>query len=71
MSNRNDFNSVMFNKKQYRLRKFKVVMGKGFIYSRRDGNSIRNPLNPKEVYTSKSKLRQRYKEAGVTEVGDA
>ena len=31
----------------------------------------RNPLNPKEVYTSKSKLRQRYKEAGVTEVGDA
>ena len=25
----------------------------------------RNPLNPNEVFTSKSKLRQRYKEAGV------
>lgn len=31
----------------------------------------RNPLNPKEVYTSKSKLREAYKAAGVTEVGDA
>lgn len=31
----------------------------------------RNPLNPKEVYTSKSKLRAAYKAAGVIEVGDA
>jgi hypothetical protein len=31
----------------------------------------RNPLNPSEVFTSKSKLRQRYREAGVVEVGDA
>jgi hypothetical protein len=31
----------------------------------------RNPLNPKEVYTSKSKLREAYKAAGVVEVGDA
>ena len=31
----------------------------------------RNPLNPKEVFTSKSKLRKRYQEAGVIEVGDA
>lgn len=31
----------------------------------------RNPLNPKEVYTSKRKLRDAYKAAGVIEVGDA
>ena len=31
----------------------------------------RNPLNPKEIYTSKSKLRAAYKAAGVIEVGDA
>lgn len=31
----------------------------------------RNPLNPKEVYTSKAKLRAVYKAAGVVEVGDA
>lgn len=31
----------------------------------------RNPLNPKEVYTSKSKLRAAYKAAGAIEVGDA
>ena len=31
----------------------------------------RNPLNPKEVYTSKSKLRAAYKAAGAVEVGDA
>ena len=29
----------------------------------------RNPLNPKEVYTSKSKLRAVYKAAGAVEVG--
>ena len=28
-----------------------------------------NPLNPKEIFTSKAALRQRYKEAGVDEVG--
>lgn len=32
---------------------------------------IRNPLNPKEVYTSKSKLRAAYRAAGAVEVGDA
>ena len=31
----------------------------------------KNPLNPREIYTSKSKLRQAYKDAGVIEVGDA
>lgn len=31
----------------------------------------RNPLNPKEIYTSKSKLRQAYKDAGAVEIGDA
>ena len=31
----------------------------------------RNPLNPKEVYTSKSKLRAAYKAAGAVEIGDA
>jgi hypothetical protein len=31
----------------------------------------RNPLNPNEVYTSKSKLRAAYKAAGAIEVGDA
>ena len=31
----------------------------------------RNPLNPKEVFTSKSKLRAAYKAAGAVEVGDA
>jgi len=31
----------------------------------------RNPLNPKEVYTSKSKLRAAYKAAGAVEIGDS
>lgn len=31
----------------------------------------RNPLNPKEIFTSKSKLREVYKAAGVVEVGTA
>ena len=31
----------------------------------------RNPLNPKEIYTSKAKLRATYRAAGVVEVGDA
>lgn len=31
----------------------------------------RNPLNPKEVYTSKAKLRAAYKAAGAVEIGDA
>jgi hypothetical protein len=31
----------------------------------------RNPLNPKEVYTSKSKLRAAYKAAGAIEIGDS
>jgi len=31
----------------------------------------RNPLNPKEVYTSKSRLRAAYRAAGAIEVGDA
>jgi hypothetical protein len=31
----------------------------------------RNPLNPKEVYTSKSKLRAAYRAVGAVEVGDA
>jgi hypothetical protein len=32
---------------------------------------VRNPLNPKEIYTSKSKLRAAYKAAGAIEIGDA
>lgn len=31
----------------------------------------RNPLNPKEIYTSKSKLREAYRAAGAVEVGDS
>ena len=31
----------------------------------------KNPLNPREIYTSKAKLRQAYKAAGVDEIGDA
>ena len=31
----------------------------------------RNPLNPREIYTSKSKLREAYRAAGAVEVGDA
>lgn len=31
----------------------------------------RNPLNPKHIYTSKSKLREAYRAAGAIEVGDA
>ena len=31
----------------------------------------RNPLNPNQVFTSKSKLRKAYKAAGAVEVGDA
>lgn len=31
----------------------------------------RNPINPKEIYTSKSRLRAAYKAAGAIEVGDA
>lgn len=31
----------------------------------------RNPLNSKEIYTSKSKLRAAYRAAGAVEVGDA
>ena len=31
----------------------------------------RNPLNPKEVFTSKAKLRAAYKAAGAIEIGDA
>ncbi|MGL5336057.1 MAG: hypothetical protein ACRC9R_07935 [Enterovibrio sp.] len=31
----------------------------------------RNPLNPREVYTSKAKLRAAYRSAGAIEVGDA
>lgn len=32
---------------------------------------VRNPLNPKEIYTSKAKLREAYRAAGAVEVGDA
>lgn len=31
----------------------------------------RNPLNPSQIFTSKSKLRAVYKAAGAIEVGDA
>lgn len=31
----------------------------------------RNPLNPSEIYTSKSKLRAVYKAAGAVEIGTA
>ena len=31
----------------------------------------RNPLNPKEIYTSKAKLRAAYRAAGAVEIGDA
>jgi len=41
----------------------------GFIHD--EMPPTRNPLNPKEIYTSKSKLRAAYKAAGAVEVGDA
>lgn len=41
----------------------------GFIHD--EMPPTRNPLNPKEIYTSKSKLRAAYKAAGAIEVGDA
>jgi hypothetical protein len=31
----------------------------------------RNPLNSREIFTSKSALRRRYTEAGAVEIGDA
>lgn len=31
----------------------------------------RNPLNSKEIYTSRSKLRRAYRAAGAEEIGDA
>lgn len=33
--------------------------------------ATRNPLDPNQIYTSKSKLRAAYRAAGAIEVGDA
>ena len=41
------------------------------LYIQDEMEPTRNPLNPKEVYTSKSKLRAAYRAAGAVEVGDA
>lgn len=41
------------------------------LYIQDEMEPTRNPLNPKEIYTSKSKLRAAYKAAGAIEVGDA
>jgi hypothetical protein len=41
------------------------------LFIQDDMEPTRNPLNPKEIFTSKSELRKRYREAGVVEVGDA
>jgi hypothetical protein len=41
------------------------------LFIQDDMPETRNPLNPNEVYTSKSKLRAAYKAAGAIEVGDA
>ena len=40
-------------------------------YIRDEMPPTKNPLNPREIYTSKSKLRAAYKAAGVIEIGDA
>jgi len=40
-------------------------------YSSDEMPPTRNPLNPKEIFTSKSKLRAVYKAHGVEEVGTA
>lgn len=32
---------------------------------------VRNPLNSKEIFTSKRKLREAYRAAGAIEIGDA
>jgi hypothetical protein len=34
-------------------------------------NPVRNPLNPKQIFTSKRKLREAYRAAGAVEIGDA
>lgn len=41
------------------------------LYIQDEMEPTRNPLNPKEIYTSKSKLRAAYRAAGAVEVGDA
>lgn len=41
------------------------------LYIQDEMPPTKNPLNPKEIYTSKSKLRAAYRAAGVIEVGDA
>lgn len=41
------------------------------LFIQDDMEPTRNPLNPKEIYTSKSKLRAAYRAAGAIEVGDA
>jgi hypothetical protein len=41
------------------------------LFIQDDMEPTRNPLNPKEIYTSKSKLRAAYRAAGAVEVGDA
>lgn len=41
------------------------------LYIQDEMEPVRNPLNPKEIYTSKSKLRAAYRAAGAVEVGDA
>lgn len=41
------------------------------LYIQDDMEPTRNPLNPREIYTSKSQLRAAYRAAGAIEVGDA
>jgi len=45
--------------------------GKCSKYIHDEMEPTKNPLNPKEIYTSKAKLRQAYKAAGAIEIGDA
>lgn len=57
------------------------VFGKDDPFNDTDGPCLRyihdempptkNPLNPREIFTSKAKLRAAYKAAGVVEIGDA
>lgn len=49
----------------------KIVMSPKQYFIQDEMEPTRNPLNPKEIYTSKSKLRAAYRAAGAIEIGDA
>lgn len=48
----------------------RLLLAKNYMTSD-EMEPTRNPLNSKEIYTSRSKLRRAYRAAGAVEVGDA